>query len=504
MGEMSESETDSQSGSRVRFCNRGHDNASPGIGVMSSFDDLGYDNDYVEEQEIQFEAEAGVDDYPRSGDDSDVSSTIGSDATGYANESPYDYLDMTGDDYCRVIMTRQKDGVRIPCVCGNNRYSCARSGHLDKQGSVNKEGPPRFYIKLPGSRGVCDSRLDRVQLTRSEGERKIREGRDEMERMAAVLGSVTIGDDNSADEVESVTHLATATRNTASGFGISTPQVATNTNFVNRITKYVLGSNRTGGSLNATTPSINNLATGTESPPARKSQPLGNGPRNNRAPTTPRVFESEQHPNQVNRQERERSPSDEMPGLVCPSFVLADGTGERGTSIRSAPASTSRVTTSNRVPVGTSTRRPTINQDEGHEGFATRTGFNPTSRANNVTAVNPSPGTREATRGDVRGTTTVQRDLGNTTAAFTNANHGNTFRSDVSAPITNTRSRVEPTVVPGLTWLGLEHPHNGIRIYDLDLLLLQNVEGMLLNVIQHSRGGSTLDSGDGCDSGTSN
>lgn len=94
-----------------------------------------------------------------------------------------------------VVMSRQESGVRIPCVCGTARVLCRRIGHLGKQGIKEKTALPRYY--------TCDGRLDRMALTRSEGERMVFENRDEMERAAQALSSVE--DDTDVNPVENVT-----------------------------------------------------------------------------------------------------------------------------------------------------------------------------------------------------------------------------------------------------------------------------------------------------------
>lgn len=242
---MSDSEADSQSGSRVRFAWRHHSNvlASPTIAGMSSFDEVQYDGyDEEEQEEIRFGEVRDEEVYPSGGHDSEVSSTVGSDTMGYATDSPHDFIDLTGDDVCRVIMTRQKDGVHIGCVCGNQRSRCGRPGHASKQGVVNKEGPPRFYVKLPGARGTCDGRLDRATFTRAEGERMLQDNRDEMEQMAQVLRDTAIVDEDSDDGVESITHEVN--RHPSENATMSNPQVA---NIFGRMAKYVVGSGKVGG-----------------------------------------------------------------------------------------------------------------------------------------------------------------------------------------------------------------------------------------------------------------
>lgn len=208
--------------------------------------------EYYEEEpgqeQVDFEQEEINDAYPTTGNDSEASSTIGSDATGYGNESPHDYIDLTSDAFCHVIMTRQKDGERVHVVCGNHRDSCLRAGHAAKQNIAQKQGLPRFYVKLPGSRGTCDGRLDRFQMTHAEGLQMLQDSRDEMEVIAQVLGEVTIEDED-ADEVESVTDLGGQSKTT---FVATTPQV-TNTNLFNRVTNYVMGSGRAGGPRRKTT-----------------------------------------------------------------------------------------------------------------------------------------------------------------------------------------------------------------------------------------------------------
>lgn len=151
------------------------------------------------EQEIRFVREDETD--TEGGQESDVVSNADSDVLGVTPGSPRDYIDMTRGDLCMVMMSRQRDGDRILCVCGYPRNACRRSGHRAKQGIVGKEGLPRFYVKLLGSKGACDGRLDRIQLTREEGEKALAESRLDMERVAEAMRNDASQSEDSVEEV---------------------------------------------------------------------------------------------------------------------------------------------------------------------------------------------------------------------------------------------------------------------------------------------------------------
>lgn len=216
---------ESRAGSRVRLMPSG---SSPASGV-SLFDEASGEEventEEVSETEIRFEAVEEEDTDRTDGNESEATSNAGSDVVGYATESPYNYIDMTQGDMCMIIFARQKDGERIPCVCGNSRLSCNRPGHLSKQGQANKEGLPRFYIRLPGSKGTCDGRLDRIALTREEGVKALEESRDEMARIANAM-SGTEGDEDEAVVVDNASIDLTTTRDVVQAGSTNTPRAS--------------------------------------------------------------------------------------------------------------------------------------------------------------------------------------------------------------------------------------------------------------------------------------
>lgn len=77
-----------------------------------------------------------------------------------------------------------------------------QTGHQAKQLIRNKVGLPRYYVRLPGSRGTCDGRTDRQSLTQEEGDLMVLENREEMEGTAA---AITALDESSEDEIQDVT-----------------------------------------------------------------------------------------------------------------------------------------------------------------------------------------------------------------------------------------------------------------------------------------------------------
>jgi hypothetical protein len=58
--------------------------------------------------------------------------------------SYHDLLDMTQGNLCMVLMKRRQEGVKIPCVCGNNMSKCPRFGHCRKQKRANCVALPCF------------------------------------------------------------------------------------------------------------------------------------------------------------------------------------------------------------------------------------------------------------------------------------------------------------------------------------------------------------------------
>jgi hypothetical protein len=115
------------------------------------------------------------------------------DTSSLANEGTYgmncrDLLDMTTGDLCMVLMKRSKDGVPVPCVCGNPKNKCKRGGHPQKQQRPNDMAPPRFYARLPGRKDTVDGCLDRPAFTAVEVQSILQDNQEEMDQLARSLG----------------------------------------------------------------------------------------------------------------------------------------------------------------------------------------------------------------------------------------------------------------------------------------------------------------------------
>jgi hypothetical protein len=82
-----------------------------------------------------------------------------------------DYVDLTADTVCRVLMTRVKDKVTYVCVCGMTQAQCTRPRHSAKRTDAQSVGAPAFYVALPGQRGAMDGLADRPTLTTGEAQR---------------------------------------------------------------------------------------------------------------------------------------------------------------------------------------------------------------------------------------------------------------------------------------------------------------------------------------------
>lgn len=139
-------------------------------------------------------------DVDEQGNDSETPSRAGSEASGYANKPPRNYIDLTCGNLCMVIFSRTEQGRKVSCVCGNDRDGCLRPGHQAKQDTRNKQGHPRYYIRFPGPRGCCDGRLDRGSLTQDEGDRSFIEEREELERTAQALSGLEVDEESDGAE----------------------------------------------------------------------------------------------------------------------------------------------------------------------------------------------------------------------------------------------------------------------------------------------------------------
>ena len=122
--------------------------------------------------------------------DTEDGSSVGSGGAG-ARVDPASYVDLTGDVFCRVVMTRKTpEGGSVPCVCGNPAVTCRRRGHEGKQSRTTSRGLARHYPALPGRtvNSTIDGRMDQGPgLTATEFRMLVQEERDEMDRLASGL-----------------------------------------------------------------------------------------------------------------------------------------------------------------------------------------------------------------------------------------------------------------------------------------------------------------------------
>jgi hypothetical protein len=122
--------------------------------------------------------------------DTEDGSSVGSGGAG-ARVDPASYVDLTGDVFCRVVMTRKTpEGGSVPCVCGNPAVTCRRRGHKGKQSRTTSRGLARHYPALPGRtvNSTIDGRMDQGPgLTATEFRMLVQEERDEMDRLASGL-----------------------------------------------------------------------------------------------------------------------------------------------------------------------------------------------------------------------------------------------------------------------------------------------------------------------------
>lgn len=142
----------------------------------------------IEEEELDSDDDEGAQaEIDLTGNDTDGGSSVGS-GGAFANRVDIRSLvDLTGDIFCRVVMTRKVNGSSIPSVCGNPAHDCRRPGHASKQKNPAKRGLARHYPALPGrtANSTTDGRMDQGPgLTDVEFQALAQEEHDEMDRIA--------------------------------------------------------------------------------------------------------------------------------------------------------------------------------------------------------------------------------------------------------------------------------------------------------------------------------